>query len=214
MSTVGLKAPPASLAGFPMRPRSRTSAELYRISYHRDRGGAVQSAWNFTSIPPGGNRFDVPLPRGTCYWSDRAYGAFVEVFRGTLVLDPVDVSRRRLFVASPPGLRLVDTTAPRAYAFGVTGEISTIPDYTLPQQWASAARRYGADGLLAYCRHDPSLNARNVAVFGPAGRPARQGSWLVRRQRIEGDARLDSDLRRLGVRTAAIPHSVSTISPP
>lgn len=205
--------PPADLTSFPIRPRSRAPRTMHRIYWHRNRQGELNSAWNFTSNPPGRNRFDLPAPQGTCYWSDRAYGSFVEVFRGITVLAPSDVQRRRLFTASAPPLRLADLTAPAAYPFGVTVELSSSSEYDMAQQWAQRLATRGVDGLLSLCRHDPSGRARNVAVFGPAGTPARRLGWSVQRHRLDGDAELMADLRRLGVRTVPIPFSVPTVSP-
>ncbi|HEY5184403.1 MAG TPA: RES domain-containing protein [Actinomycetes bacterium] len=210
---MSLGPPPADLTGFPLRPPRRAPRTLYRLYWHRNRAGALNSAWNFTSDPPGANRFDLPAPAGTCYWSDVAYGAFVEVFRGLRVIDPSDVDRRRLFVATPPGLRLADTTAPRACSFGVTVELPAITPYDLPQQWATRLASLGVDGLVALCRHDPSGNARTVAIFGRAGTPARRARRRVRRTRMDRDPTLTADLRRLGVRTVPIPFSVPTVRP-
>lgn len=208
----GLQPPPA-LTGFPTRPRSRSPRRLYRIHWHRNRAGALNAAWHFTSIPPGKNRFDLPAPTGTCYWSDRAYGAFVEVFRGIKVLAPSDLQRRRIFTAAAPPLRLGDATAAAAYSFGVTVELSSITAYQLPQTWAKAVVDHGLDGLISWCRHDPTARARNVAVFGPEGRPARRAGWTVTRTRIDSDPQLVSDLRRLGVRTVPIPFALPAVDP-
>lgn len=209
----GLQPPPSDLAGFPFRPRSRRPRTLYRIFWHRSRAGALNVAWNFTTGPPGANRFDLLAPAGTCYWSDRAYGAFVEVFRGLRVIALTDISRRRLFVATPPPLRLADLTAPAAYSFGVTADIATILPYDLPQHWARSCAAHGADGVWALCRHDPSAKACNVAVFGPAGTPARRAGWTVRRVRLDRDPALAADLRRLGVRTVPVPFAVPIVTP-
>lgn len=210
---MSLGPPPTNLTGFPVRPRSRTPRALHRIFWHRNLDGELNSAWNFTSIPPGSNRYDLPAPAGTCYWSDRAYGAFVEVFRGIKVLAPVDVQRRRLFTAVPPPLRLADATAAGAYAFDMTLELSSITPYDLAQQWAQRLAGKGVDGLVAWCRHDPSGRARNVAIFGPSGTPKRRTGWIVHRHRMDRDQTLMTDLRRLGVRTVPVPFSVRTVRP-
>lgn len=211
--TVTLTEPPEDLAGFPAL--RATPSRVYRIFFHRHhRTGAVNSPWNFTANPPGLNRFDLPLPAGTCYWSDRKYGSWVEVFRGTRVVDRADVTRRRLFTSAPPRLRLANTLAKAAYRFGVTGEMSTIVGYALPHAWAAALRTAGFAGLVARCRHDPSLTARSIAVFGPAGAHGRRRGWRVARTRLEVDAELATELGRLGVRISRRPHSVPITPPP
>jgi hypothetical protein len=184
-------------------------SRLYRIFFHRHATtGAVTSPWRFTSVPPGKSRFDLAEPQGTCYWSDRRYGSWVEVFRGTAVVERSELTRRRLFTAEPPPLHLANTLALAARRFGVTGELSTIADYTLPHRWASALAAVGFAGLVGICRHDPSLTARNVAVFGPAGAPARRAGWRTSRTALETDTALAAELDQLGVRVAGVPHAV------
>jgi hypothetical protein len=186
-----LTAPPADLAGFPPRRSTSSVRVLYRIFWHRDRGtGAPNSPWRFSTTPPGHNRYDVPAPNGTCYWTNRRYGAWVEVFRGAKLVDASDVRRRRIWTGNAPVLRLANLRAPKAYSYGVTAAISTQPDYTLPQQWAEALRRHGFDALVGSCSHDPSSTALNVAVFGKAGTPRTQPRWTTSRNRIEQDTEL------------------------
>ena len=137
---VDLPRPPDDLSGFPVwHP---LPPQLFRIAFHRDRAGELNSPWRFSSVPPGRSRFDLPVPQGTCYWSDRRYGAFVEVFRSIPLIDRTDLTRRRLFTAPPPAsLRLADTTARAAYAHGVTGELSTVVPYS--------TRRHGRERSTA-----------------------------------------------------------------
>lgn len=90
--TIG--APPADLTDFPVAPADDLPDELFRIFPHRHRGtGAVNPPWRFSSVPPVASRFDIDQPRGTCYWSDRRYGCWVEVWRGTRMVDRADVTR-------------------------------------------------------------------------------------------------------------------------
>lgn len=208
-----LRPPPQDLSDFPEQPPG-AARTLYRIFFHRDRTGVLNSPWRFTSVPPGTSRFDLPRPDGTCYWSDRRYGAFVEVFRGARLVDRQDVTRRRLFTAVAPELRLADTTARASYRFGVTGELSTIVGYALPQAWAAALHRSGFAGLIGLCRHDPSQQARNVAVFGSAGTPARRIGWRTSRGPLDGDVTLAAELAALGVRIAPVPYNVPTVQAP
>lgn len=213
--SVALGAPPASLRGFPTLSPADTPSVLYRIFHHRHhRTGALNAPWHFTSVPPGGSRFDVPEPGGTCYWSDRRYGCWVEVFRGVGAVERSEVTRRRLFAATPPNLSLANTLDLGARAFGVTGELSTVVPYDLPQQWASALRTAGRDGLVARCRHDPSLTARNFAIFGPSGPASRRAGWRTRRTTLQADRQLAGELRQLGVKILAVPHVVPVTPPP
>ena len=210
---VDLPQPPVDLSGFPWW--QQLPSQLFRIAFHRDRAGELNSPWRFSSVPPGASRFDLPLPQGTCYWSDRRYGAFVEVFRRSPLVDRTDVTRRRLFTAVPPSsLRLADTTARAAYAHGLTGELSTVAPYTLPQAWARALSAARFAGMVGFCRHDPSLSARNVALFGPSGTVARRTGWRTQRRPLEADPVLAVELAALGVRIAPVPYRVTTIPAP
>lgn len=209
-----LTEPPDDLSGFPALSARDTPATLFRIFHNRHRTtGVPNSPWRFSSVPPGDRRFDIEAPEGTCYWSDQRYGCWVEVWRGTGVVDRADVTRRALFTASPPGLSLADTLAEAAHRLGVTGELSTIIPYDLPQAWAQALSSAGFAGLVGICRHDPSLAARNVAIFGPHGVARRRKGWKVRRSAVLGDLQLAAELAQLGVQVAAVPHTVP-ITPP
>lgn len=214
MTAGDLQPPPASLHRFPRLPDRRRPHQLFRIFHARNRlTGRVNSPWNYRSVPPGGGRFDLPAPHGTCYWSDRRYGAWVEVFRGVRVFDLADARTRRLFVGTPASLDVADLCAPAAYRFGVTAELCTTPDYDIPQQWAAALYRAGVEGVHALVRHDPSASARTFAVFGPAGAAARRVGWHTVRTRIEQDTVLLRELAALGVRGAAVPHTVPITRP-
>jgi len=206
--SVSLTGPPADLNRFPTVTAAQTPARLFRLVHVRDRAGTLNPPWHFSSRPPGDSRFDIDQPEGTCYWSDRRYGSWVEVFRGTGVVDRADVTRRALFTTTPPALELADTLAPAGHAFGMTGELSTIVPYDRPQSWARAFRSAGFDGLVGVCRHDPSLRARNVAIFGPAGVVTRRRGWVTTRSSPLADAVLAGELRDLQVQVAAAPFTV------
>ncbi len=211
---VTLTAPPGDLSGYPALPARETPQTLFRIARLRDRvTGALNSPWRFSSVPPGASRFDLTAPEGTCYWSDRRYGSWVEVWRGTGVVDRSDVTRRALFTATPPKLLLADTLAVAAHSFGGTGELSTLIPYDLPQAWAQALRGNGFSGLVGLCRHDPSLTARNVAVFGPGGVVARRKGWITHRSDLLSDPQLVAELAALNVQVAAVPHTVAITVP-
>lgn len=211
--TIG--APPSDLSAFPVLQPARSPRELFRIFHLRHRTtGALNSPWRFSSRPPGAARFDLEEPNGTCYWSDRRYGCWVEVWRGAGVVDRADVTRRALFTTTPPKLRLADTTARAAHGVGVTGELSTLVPYDVPQAWAQALHRDGFQGLVGLCRHDPSLTARNFAIFGPSGTVVRRRGWTISRSPLLGDAVLAAELTELGVQVAAVPHTVPITAPP
>ena len=127
--------------------------------------------WWFAS--GGAGRFDLPLPRGTCYLADSAVVAVRErlgtVLGGRAVvpaslLDGVVVSALRL----PQERRLADVEARGATAFGVTRELETMVPYAVPQAWAAAFDEAGLGGV-AYGPRFTTGDAVSSAVFGPAG---------------------------------------------
>jgi hypothetical protein len=213
---VPLEPPPPAvrLARFPALPKSRYPFEVFRIFRHRDPvTGAARSPWNFTTSPEGAGRFDVPAPRGTCYWSDQRYGAWLEVFRFAGLVDRADVDARRLAAAEPPRLTFADFQAARARSYGVTGEISATPDYVLPRAWADALDQAGFEGLVSVARHDSTHRARTFSVFGPSGPQIRRRGWRVRRSRLSVDARLLGELSQFGTGIVPRPFDVDTEDP-
>jgi hypothetical protein len=206
-----LAPPPEDLSAFPRRRSSASVRTLYRITWHRDRAtGAVSGPWHFSH--DGRGRFDLPEPHGTCYWSNRRSGAFLEVFRGTSTVAATDLLARRLVIAQAPVLRLAHLLSPRALPYGVTAALSTQPDYALPQRWAMALHDAGFEGLVGSCSHDPTSRALNVAVFGAAGTRA-PGGWTTRTAPVQSDPVLLAELAPYGVRIVPVPHTVRTVPP-
>jgi len=156
-----LARPPADLAGFPaiILPARRV---LYRI--HR----GDRLPWWFSS--DGSGRFDLPEPRGSCYLTEEPLGAFVEVFRDTMIVSQLVVEARRL---SRPRVarrvRVADCTSRRARSFGVTAGIHSSPEYRVTQAWASAFTAYGFDGIRYLVSHDPAQRCVGIALFGRSG---------------------------------------------
>lgn len=211
-----LQPPPAALRGFPSRGTSGSLGTLFRMTRRRDRTGALRrSPWWFSSADlPEPGRFDLPRPRGTCYWSSHRYGAWVETFRGTRQVAEEDLEHYTVWTARPPAsLRLANLRVKRAYVFGVTAEISTVADYELPQRWAAAFAKAGLDGVLGTCRHDPSSRALNVAVFGPAGPASKRVGWTVAAESSAQDRVLRTELAQLRVRVVPRPHDVPVAAP-
>jgi RES domain len=69
--------------------------------------------------------------------------------------------------ATLPG-KVVNLLARRAAShFGVTGELFTRSDYSVPQAWAAAIHHAGYDGLVYAPRFTPSGKA--IAIFGLHG---------------------------------------------
>lgn len=149
-----------------------------------------RSPWWFSS--DGSGRFDLPAPHGTCYLAEDPVAALLEVTRGLTVLSEDFLAARRLFTTSlTTELRLADLTAPRAYSFGVTGELSATFDYDKPQAWAGGLHTAGFEGIGYHIRHDPRSSFGAVALFGRAGRlrrPAPHSSQAVSADLLLGAA--------------------------
>lgn len=166
--------PPASLAGFPAsRP---AGSHWYRE--HGDRpSDPDQGCWYFAPLPTDpltGGRFDLPAPHGTCYVANQPLVAALErVGRFTAQQKPVpsDLVARRVVTKVETGTlpdRLANLISERAAAdFGVTGELFTMSDYTVPQDWARALHSQGHKGLHYTPRFSP--HGKAIAVFEPEG---------------------------------------------
>lgn len=112
----------------------------------------------------------MPPWMGTCYFAREPVGCLLEVFReGALIsefqLEALRISRLLL----PFEANLADCTSGLSRAFGVTAEIHSTPDYSLPQAWAAALAEAGFHGIHHYLRHDPEQRLTGIALFGPAG---------------------------------------------
>jgi hypothetical protein len=130
--------------------------------------------WWFGSSLQG--RFDLPPPDGTCYLASDDLGALLEILGPDLLPgagapSSLLAGRRLWAVSVPRRQRLADTIGERAVAW-VTGELSTITPYHLPQVWALAFRRNGFDGLRYAARHRTGRRPFVVALFGTAGERA------------------------------------------
>lgn len=135
---------------------------LYRV--HR----VSRSPWWFSS--DGSGRFDLSSPRGTCYLAEDPLAALLEVARGLTILSDAFLAERRLFTTTLASeLRVADLTAPAAYAFGVTAELSATSDYVEPHRRAAMLHAAGFDGVRYHVRHDPTGAQIGVGWFGAAG---------------------------------------------
>lgn len=198
------------VARLPLRPL-RTGTVAFRIFRRFGPDGLVRGPWFFSSSGSASSgRFDLPRPRGTCYFSSTALGAWLEVFGSVRLVDPSDMRRRSLATASRTGgdLRLVDLASQRAAVAGVTLDVTAGDDYTVPQELAQAADDRGASGIRALLRRDPSGRSHNLALFGAAGAPSRQFGWRVAKSEPWRDAALLRSLADIGVHVVDIPHDL------
>ena len=183
--------PTTTLAGFPTfsLPPTRT---LWRVA--RDGHGP----WWFGSSLQG--RFDLPPPDGTCYLASDDLGALLEILGPDLLpgagAPKQLLARRHLWaVAVPRRQRLADAIAERAVAW-VTGELSTIAPYRVPQAWALVFRRNGFDGVRYAARHRTARRPFTVALFGPAGE---RSAWSAGKRTEIGEEHFARLADRCGV---------------
>lgn len=209
--------PPTSLDDLP-RYQVRTGDTVHRVIRARDDDGRPREPFFFSSAAAGAvgpGRFDLTAPDGSCYLSDRRAGAWLEVFRGTGLVDRVDVERRRMVTAerSGPPLALADLHAAGARAVGVTLDLVTGEEYALPQRWARALRAAGHPGLVAPVRHDPTARALGVVLFGAAGPRRRLRGWRSRWAPLVEDDALLAELRPYGTGVMDRPYDVPVVAP-
>lgn len=122
----------------------------------------------------GAGRFDLPVQHGTCYLAIDPLATLLEVARGLTIVPEDFLASRRLVSASlPSDLRLADLTAPGAYSFGITGELSATAGYTVPRAWALALHAAGFDGIRYHVHHGPRSELTGIAWLGRAGQRPR-----------------------------------------
>ena len=203
---------PASSVDVARLPRHalRTGTVAYRI-YRRLDGRRVRSPWYFSCAGSSSSgRFDLPAPRGTCYFASTAVGAWLEVFGGADVVAASDVRRRSLATAERTGapLTLADLASRRSAVAGVTLDLTATDDYAAPQAVALAASDRGRHGIRALLRRDPSGSSHGLALFGTGGAPSRQFGWRVSKTPLWRDATVLREVAALGVRVLDIPHDL------
>lgn len=198
---------------------------LFRILLHRDpQTGRVRGPFHFASsaVPDAasgehaatGGRYDLPKPDGACYLALSAIGAWLEVFRSTIVATD-DVRRRRLLITRPPyRVRTADLSAAAARGFDITGGIHVRDDYALTRTWARRLHEAGFRALLGKVRHDPRLQERSLTLLDRAGEHEPYG-WRWRREidpLLEADALL-SQARAYGFSIVDPPYDVAIDTP-
>lgn len=209
-SRQALTAPPPDLAGFPRA--SLPLGDWFRPHRERsDEDASDKGCWWFASVSLGaipGGRFDLPAPKGTCYFASSPEIAARERLRRFVAERswvPADaVEGCIISVVSTLHLRngpLADLTHPTATdRFGITRDISTTSDYALSSQWATSLSITQYGGVLYEPRFTPG-EARAVAVFGAAG----GRSW-----RTAGYEPLADVVERMELKSIPTPESVVT----
>lgn len=146
-------------------------------------------AWWFASLPDTpsspdatgspvggvGGRFDLPAPRGTCYWATTTETAIRELVGPFLaqhgwVSEALIADREVATARRPAGVRMASLEDPRANRdFGVLGELEATSDYAVAQAWAAAIADGGLDGVAYRARFSGPGRPNAYAFFGDAG---------------------------------------------
>ena len=190
---------------------------IYRIYRAFTSDGHLREPWFFSST---GNtdsgRFDLPAPRGTCYFACSLLGSWLEVFRGVQVRDRQDVETRRIAhsLRKSSAIRLGDLASKKSINFKVTLDVASGDDYTQSQSWADDLEKHQFDGIRALLRHDPSGVEHTIGIFGPSGQSTTPANWQTTSTRIEDDALLLDSLRALGGHIVDAPYDIQATKPP
>ncbi len=201
--------------------------EVFRLfRAHDPVTGAKRQPFMHSSVPassaehpedhPGGGRFDLRSPRVTCYLASGRLGAWVEVFRGTRMVDRRDVRLRRMMQSRVPRrLVLVDATSRSAIADGVTLDLHAGSDRLATQRFAAAIDVDSAfRGIQAWTRHDPSKSSHTLALFDDEGEHAPYGwRWNVTITDPLDDLELLTELAACGLGVAGVPHDLPVAKP-
>lgn len=211
---------PRALASFPpLKPPPGILAPFWRLYRHfdADTGATRNPFWFASAAPddPGGGRYDLPQPLGANYWAGTAAGAWLEVFRGALLIDSADLRRRRLArTRAPQPLRLANLLVKAAHRFGLTTEIYTSADYSTPRRWATAFQQAGFQGIWGQARQDPTVKLRTLTLLDEAGtHPPFGWEWELRTTEPAADGDLLREMAGWGYLVVDVPHDVPVDQP-
>ncbi|MCP9490079.1 MAG: RES family NAD+ phosphorylase [Solirubrobacteraceae bacterium MAG38_C4-C5] len=165
---------------------------------------ADRSPWWFSA--DGSGRFDpVGTGMGACYLAERPLGAWVEVFRKTMLLPEAEVRHRSLLsVQLGRDVGLADLTSRRALGFGVTASLGADQDYEPSQTFAVRALEKGFAGVRYLIRHDPAQKLLGITLFGEAG-AAESEAWPIGSEQPRSPELIAEAHRRFGYRVLPTP---------
>ena len=165
---------------------------------------------------PTGGRFDLRSPRGTCYLASNRLAAWVEVFRGTRMVDRTDARSRRLLQSRVPRrLTLADITHRSAVADGVSLDLHAGSDRAASQVFAAAIDEDPRFlGIWSWTRHDPSKASNTLALFDDEGDHNPYGwPWSITIIEPLDDFELLTELASVGLGVAGVAHDLPVIAP-
>lgn len=127
--------------------------------------------WYFSSSMQG--RFDLPEPQGTCYLATNPGAAVREVLGDRLSQSgrlPQSIAEGRVIsrLSLPCSVHSAHISHHDAFILGITGELTTMPSYEVPQAWAQALYKAGFGAITYRPRFSPG-DSLALALFGDAG---------------------------------------------
>lgn len=152
---------------------------FFRLAHNRHAKGAnPPDPWFFCICRK--CRFDLNglCGHGTCYIANNPITAVLEVLDGdfklgsTLSEDWFDSQTLWIMEPAhpmPSPHRIADLLDRWWRSKGVTRELFSITPYDIPHQWAEALHESGFTGLRVEFRHDSTLDAWGIALFGEVG---------------------------------------------
>lgn len=195
--------PPADIARFPSQ-RWYAGREFYRAA-GKHANGTWQSPWWFCTC--GDCRFDLPTGSaiGTLYAATNPVSAIVEYLgfdAGALVNAAMLRKRRVCTLHYDLGFPLALPAHPRAASFGATAELTSSPDYEVPQAWAAAFAAAGFDGIWYQARFAVNSKPTSLAMFDAAGAQER---WPIVDSVSAQDQSLVLGLQAIGIDVSRAP---------
>ncbi|WP_425393442.1 RES family NAD+ phosphorylase [Brevibacterium album] len=145
-------------------------AELSAFPFEQVRQGTLWYRAHRRALGPwfyacsGDGRFDLSDPDGICYLAGSAENAAREVIgpdiMGAGAVPSSFVAQRQVsFLLMPREVKLAHVSCDGAFPFGITGELTTMDDFGVPQQWAEAFHAHGFGGV----RYRPRFSPRGQA---------------------------------------------------
>ena len=161
---------------FPLQPRST----IFRIFKSYSSEASPRSPWYFGSTGgknPG--RFDLPQPKGSCYFASSSYGAWLETIRGPRVVSRQQVEELSLARVTRQSTELIlaNLTSSSGTKYGLTLDVATGDDYSQTQEIADLLRKARFKGVRSFLRRSTSARLYTFGIFGPTGAQPVPRGW-------------------------------------
>ncbi len=192
------------------------ASNIYRIyrSYYED--GSHRSPWFFSSTSvENPSRFDLPEPKGTCYFASTKFGAWSETFRGPRVTSRQEVEKRSLVRAHRKNqvLPLSDLTSRGSTSYGLTLDVAAGGDYSQTQEIARLLFKANSKGVRSFLRKSPTALLYTFGIFGSAGAHSSARGWKSETSKLMDETELLETAVEYGYKVVDIPHEMPIAQP-